>query len=105
MDVFCSKCGTRHDSGVNFCSACGHGINVDSESNIIAIVMMWLLQLVAFISKGVEVLIIAHLFGVLSLGLAIYLVTRKSYADRVNGWLRIGLSLVLGVVFILNLQR
>jgi hypothetical protein len=107
MDNFCPKCGASLSSEANYCTNCGNAVGsiASNESNMTLIVVMWVLQFVAIVAVSVKVIGLGFVCGFLSFGIAIYLVTRKSYADRVNGWLRLAISLIDVMIMISHIPR
>jgi len=96
MDKFCPKCGAALQSESNYCANCRNAVGCaeGNESSMALIAVMWTLQFVAIVAVGVKVVGLGIICGIASLGIAIYLVTRKNYTDRVNGWLRLTISLI-----------
>ena len=70
------------------------------------ITIMWCLTFGYFMALAAKSSVIGSLCGLSSFGIAIYLVTRKNSTDKINGWVRIGIGLVIGIVtFMLHVQR
>ncbi len=102
MNAFCSQCGEALPPDAAFCPNCRQAIPAaapESEPHGIVIGLMWLLTFGYFIFFSAKSAGMASLCGVSSFGMGIYLVTRPNGTDKANGWIRLGIGIVMGLIY------
>jgi NAD/NADP transhydrogenase beta subunit len=105
MKSYCSICGSKLAASGKFCPSCGYVRDVGTAPSWFLILLMWFLTglYFGFLENQSPT---GTLFGMSSFAIAIYLVTRKHNADKINGWIRIGIGIVIGlIVFMSTAQR
>lgn len=70
-----------------------------AEPHLFVIVFMWLLTFGYFGFLSAKSAGMASLCGVSSFGIGIYLVSRPHGTDKANGWIRLGIGIVMGLIF------
>lgn len=104
-DLYCSRCGTALEPGGKFCPACSYSVKAkkltDVEGHLSLIAAMWILTFAYFPfaadrSAGGD--IGASLCGFSSFVLSLWLLAHKNRVDRTHGAVRMGISLVMGLI-------
>lgn len=103
MNAYCSHCGEPLPLGAAFCPNCRQavpsGVLPQTEPHGIVIGLMWLLTFGYFVFMSAKSGVMASLCGMPSFGMGVYLVTRPNGTDKANGWIRLGIGVVMGLIF------
>ncbi len=103
MNAYCAHCGEPLPPNAAFCPNCRQTVPdtvpTQPEPHLLVIALMWLLTFGYFCFLSAKSAGMASLCGVSSFGMGIYLVTRPNGTDKVNGWIRLGIGIVMGLIY------